>query len=254
MEQTITSRDNERVKHAVKLASSAAFRAQEGLLFAEGPRLCLDLAATLAPVRLFATAQTLAQWPALCGLAPETYTVGGHVAEKLSTTRSTQGAFGLFRLPAAGWEALHPEKGVLLCDTVQDPSNVGTMIRTAAGLGYGGVVLAGPCADPYSPKMLRAGMGAVGRVPVVLEADPLAAARRLKGLGCTLVATALEGAVPLADAAPKRPVALLMGNEGAGLSSGLLAAADLRVAIPMKNGVDSLNVAAAAAILMYALR
>lgn len=250
MEQ-ITSRDNDKVKHAVKLASSSAFRAQAGLLFAEGPRLCLDLALNLEPVRLFAAEETLAQWPALAALAPETYLVGGHVAEKLSTTRSTQGAFGLFRLPAPDWNTLRPEKGVLLCDAVQDPANVGTMIRTAAGLGFGGVVLAGPCADPYSPKMLRAGMGAVGRVPVLMEDDPLEAAERLKAAGCTLVAAALEGAVPLNEAEHARPVALLVGNEGAGLSAGLLAAAGLRVAIPMENGVESLNVAAAAAILMY---
>lgn len=92
--EAITSRDNAKVKYAVRLAASAAFRAEEGLFFAEGPRLCLDLARRLPADCLFATQKALDAWPEAEQLAPTLYVVEPHVAEKLGGTKNTQGMYG----------------------------------------------------------------------------------------------------------------------------------------------------------------
>jgi TrmH family RNA methyltransferase len=253
----VTSRGNPRVKYALRLAASAAARAEEGLFFAEGVRLCLDLAQCLKPEVVFATEAALTGVPKLRQLGGELVPVAEGVAEKLAVTGGPQGVFALFPLPDAGWDSLRPARGLLLCEALQDPANVGAVVRTAAGLGLGGVVLAAGgglgAADPTNPKALRASMGALARLPVVCAGDSVHAAARLKAAGVRLIAAAARGGVLLEKERNVAPFALMLGNEGAGLSEALLAAADVRVAIPMHNGVESLNVAAAAAIMMYAL-
>lgn len=248
----ITSRDNARVKQAVRIARDAVVRAETGLFFAEGLRLCQDLAAVQKPVVAFVEQWLAQQQPGLLQLAGETFVVSGPVAEKLAETKNTQGLFCLFPIPQGGMELLQPQKGVLLCEAIQDPANLGAMLRCAAGLGLGGVVLSPGCADPYGPKALRAAMGATLRQAVVCGIPLEQAARQLKAQGCTLYAAALdEKAAPLPGLAPKRPFGLLVGNEGAGLSPQAIALSDERVYIPMDNGMESLNLATAAAVLIY---
>ncbi len=249
--ERITSRENERVKCTLRLASSAALRREQGLFFAEGLRLCLDLAACLPWQTAFFTEEVLAEEPRVADLSAEAFLVNDSVAQKLSATKTTQGLFGVFRLPQAVLEDLDVSKGVLLAEHIQDPANVGAMLRSAAAFGFGGVVLAGNCADPFGPKVLRASMGAVGRLPVVVQDDIQQAAGALHKAGATLYASALQGAAPLAQVAVQRPFVLLVGNEGAGLSAEVLALADERVCIPMHAGVDSLNAAVAASVLMF---
>lgn len=253
MEQAITSRANERVKYAGKLAASAAFRAQEGLFFAEGARLCADLAQML-PVKLaFYTEAMLAARPEVAHMAQEGLLVSDGVAEKLGDTKTPQGLFCLVQMPKATLADINPAAGVLLCENMGDPANVGAMIRSAAGLGLGGVVLGPGCADAFSPKALRASMGAVGRIPVVSCAVDAAVAH-LRTAGAMVLATTLEGAVPYTQAPAGQPFVLMVGNEAAGLSAEAVALADMRITIPMHRGVESLNAAAAATALMFWLR
>lgn len=255
MQSTITSRDNERVKYARHIAESASFREGESVFFAEGRRLCLDLAQRLRPVAVFVTERCLAgfgQPPP--GLFDDAFVVSESVAQKLADAKTPQGLFCLFETPRAQLDDLDVGKGVLLCQQVQDPANVGAILRSAAGLGFGGAVLTDNCADPFAPKALRASMGALGRVPVVRGESLAAAASYLKGKGATLYAAALQNAVPLCEVKADGPFALLIGNEGAGLSGEALALAHQAVCIPMQNGVESLNAAAVAAVMMYALK
>ena len=247
----ITSRANAKIKYAAHLAESAAFRAEEGLFFAEGKKLCLDLAARFACRTVFFTEKALRDAPALESLAPESYLLAPPVAEKLSETKSTQGVFALLETPCHTLADICLPQGVLVCETLQDPANVGAVLRTAAGLGWGGVVLAAGCADAFSPKALRASMGGAGRVPVVQAKSAAAACEALRAAGGVVYAAALQGAKPLAAVPLRCPPVLLIGNEGAGLSQEALRAADESVFLPMQNGVESLNAAAAAAILMY---
>lgn len=254
MQSYISSRENERVKYACHVAKSAAFRESEGLFFAEGRRLCQDLAKKLRPAMVFVSEACLQMLDADMPLLQDAFVVHESVAQKLAGTQSPQGLFCLFETPKAALAAVDAKKGVLLCENLQDPANVGAVLRSAAGLGFGGAVLLGESADPFSPKALRAGMGAQARLPLVCGESLAGAASFLKAAGVMLLAAALQNAVPLAEAGAKPPFALLIGNEGAGLSAGALAAADKAVYVPMHNGVESLNAAAAAAVMMYALK
>lgn len=254
MQTTITSRDNERVKYARHIAESASFREGEGVFFAEGRRLCLDLAQRLRPVAVFVTERCLEGFAQPPEWFDDAFVVSESVAQKLADAKTPQGLFCLFETPHARLDDLDVDKGVLLCQQVQDPANVGAMLRSAAGLGFGGAVLTDNCADPFAPKALRASMGALGRVPVARGESLAAAASFLKAKGAVLYAAALQNAVPLHEVKADGPFALMIGNEGAGLSGEALALADQAVCIPMQNGVESLNAAAAAAVMMYALK
>ena len=141
---------------------------------------------------------------------------------------------------------------ILVCPAVQDPTNLGSIIRTAAALGCAGVVLGRKCADPFSRRVLRVSMGAALHLPVV-ESDNLAedllALRRAK---YELAGTVIDApAEPLATFRPPPRLALLLGSEGHGLAPEWLAHCDRRLTIPMRLGIDSLNVAVAAAIVLY---
>ncbi len=185
--------------------------------------------------------------------------VGVRTLQQLADTETPQGIVAVVepRAWTADDLALSPGAVALVIDGVQDPGNVGTLIRTAHALGAAGTVVLRGTADPTSPKALRGAMGATFRHPVVALDDAafVAWARRH---GVTLWAAAADG-VPLgrAVAAPQGggqragPVAVIVGNEGAGIRPQLNAVAAQRVAIPLAPGAESLNVAVAAGILLY---
>lgn len=251
MQKEITSRDNDTVKYVCRLSASASFRAEEGLFFAEGKKLCFDLAASLPVRSVFYTEDFVNNCPEAADLAQDRYQIKDHVAEKMSETKTPQGLFCLFEIPTSGLAEMDANKGILLCENLQDPANVGAIIRSAAAFGFGGVVLSSGSADPFSPKALRACMGTVGRIPLLCKQDITKTAQELAQNGVMVYATALQNAVPLATATIQRPCALLIGSEGAGLSKAALEAAGQTVYIPMHYGVESLNAAAAASVLLY---
>ena len=255
MPSEITSRDNERVKYARRVAASAEARREEGVFFAEGLRLCLDLAQNVRPQTVFVTEALLEERPELETLGVETFLVKDGVAQKLAETRSPQGLFCLFATPAAAQSALRCEDGVLLCEAMQDPANVGAVVRSAAGLGFGGVVFTHGSADAFGPKALRAGMGSVLRLPVLQGADTKETVLALRGAGVRWYAAAAPADSLAAHRADKKPpFGLMIGNEGAGLVPDSMAMADERLHVPMRAGVESLNAAAAAAVLMYEMK
>jgi TrmH family RNA methyltransferase len=142
---------------------------------------------------------------------------------------------------------------VIACD-VQDAGNFGALVRVAEAGGASGFVAAGRSADPFGWKTLRGSMGSVLRLPVLrLPSSEEAVALARRG-GCRIVATAPRRGEPLFDAELKGPLAILVGGEGAGLPPGLVGSADTTVMIPMEGPVESLNVAVAAAILVYEVR
>ena len=141
---------------------------------------------------------------------------------------------------------------IVVCPDVQDPTNLGSIIRSAAAFGCAAVVLGGQCADPLSRRVLRVSMGAALHLPVCESRDLAGDLRQLASNGYELIATVLDPAAePLA--AVKRPVklALLLGSEGHGLGAEWQDLAHRRVTIPMYRGIDSLNVAVAAAVFLH---
>ncbi len=252
--QHITSRENDTVKYVRRLASSGSFRTQEGLFFAEGLRLCTDLAERLSPRYVFCTEKLLKAHPHLATLGEECITIGESVAEKLAETRTTQGLFCVFKRPRHGLEQLKPAQGLLLCEQLQDPGNVGAVLRSAAAFDYGGVLFVGG-ADPFSPRALRASMGSVLRVPSLSFSSVDDAMCSAQEMQVRVYAAAANGKKP-ADLRTQEtsPFLLMVGNEGAGLSKEAFAHAQETVCIPMHNGVESLNAAVAASVLMFSFK
>jgi TrmH family RNA methyltransferase len=134
---------------------------------------------------------------------------------------------------------------------VQDPGNLGAVVRTAEAAGATGLMACGPSADPYSWKALRGAMGSTFRLPVPERMTLAGALAAVKGRGLRVVAAAPRGGTPMHACDLRRPVALLLGGEGPGLSDEALDQADRRVSIPMRPPVESLNVAVSAAVLLY---
>ncbi|PIC80487.1 RNA methyltransferase [Sporosarcina sp. P18a] len=175
------------------------------------------------------------------------------VAKEISETEQTQGVFAYCRQPQYEETDQHQWKRVLLIDAVQDPGNIGTMIRTADAAGLDAVILGKGCADPFNPKTVRSAQGSHFHIPVVRE-ELSVWIDRLKSHHVPIIGTGLQQAVSLDELQTHTSFALLVGNEGSGVDSELLSQADHVVKIPLYGQAESLNVAVATGILLYTLR
>jgi len=171
--------------------------------------------------------------------------------DRLATTEQTQGVLAVIRMPPASLDALRVDARSLfvVLDALQDPGNVGTIVRTALAFGVTGLIALPGTAEVTSPKTLRASMGAAFHLPVVSAGDDVVASWLARHR--VTVATASAGGDPFEQVTLPRPAAIVLGNEGAGARSRVAAAARHRLAIPLRGGVESLNVAVAAGILLH---
>ena len=252
----ITSRDNAKIKYACKLAASAAFRQSENAFLAEGLKLCLELAkGTLLKV-LYYTERAFEKAPELAALPGEHYLIQEHVAEKLAGVQANQGVFGVFALPAFDADVLHTGGHYLALERVQDPGNVGTLLRSAAAFGFDAVILGGGCASPWGGKTLRASMGAVAKMPILETEDLPATLARLRAQGVVCLAAALYNSKPLSEVSTQQPsgVCVVIGSEGQGLTQQTIDACDSAVRIPMTDRIESLNAGIAGSVLLWQFR
>jgi TrmH family RNA methyltransferase len=186
----------------------------------------------------------------------EVITVTTAVMDALSPVRSSSAIVALADRPAAGGTAMYagPAALVVMAIDVQDPGNLGAIVRVAEAGGATGVVAAGACADPFGWKALRGSMGSALRLPIAVTPDADAAIGAARRAGCRIVATTPRSGQPLFDARLVGPSMLLIGGEGAGLPHAIIKMADERVTIPMAVSVESLNAAVTAALLVYEAR
>lgn len=182
--------------------------------------------------------------------------VAPHVAEKLAGTKSSQGVFVLFETPQTDPALLDSARRILALEGVQDPGNVGTLLRSAAAFGFDAVVLGPGCAAPFSPKTLRSSMGAAGRLPVVHTENLPGTLHRLRERGVTCLAAALYHSRPLDEEGRDFPagVCVVIGSEGQGLTDETVQACDAAVRIPMTDRVESLNAGVAGSVLLWHFR
>ena len=182
--------------------------------------------------------------------------VSGAVLNALSPVNSPTGVVASARKPRiAGGAVLQPAPALVLAAAVlQDPGNAGAMIRSAAASGATGVVFDQASADPWGWKALRASMGSVFRIPVVRAPSLAAAIEAWRGAGMRIAAAVPHGGGGMHEVDWREPSALLIGGEGEGRPDEIADAADFRVSVPMCNGVESLNAAVAAAVLLYEAR
>ncbi|CAJ1497541.1 RNA methyltransferase [[Mycobacterium] kokjensenii] len=241
-----------RVVAAVKLHRHAA-RKREQRFLAEGPNLIEAAISRGLVLEVFATeAAADRHHDLLTSAQVPVRAVTERAAKALSDTVTPTGMVAVCDLPQPQLAEVLPGSGlVAVAVGVSEPGNAGTLIRLGHAMGAGAVVLAGHSVDPYNGKCLRASTGSIFAVPVVVEPDTDAVIAALRAAGLRILATALDGAVDLADADLTAPTAWLFGPEAHGLAPEIAAAADQRVRIEMPGDAESLNVAAAAAICLY---
>ena len=259
MPVTITSRKNELVREFLNLSSSASYRKEQKRIPLEGARLCADAAESgLRAVLLFYTEEAESKYgqylSAIRKTAPDEFLVSQSVAQALSDTKNPQGVFSVCARPVEGEALPSVESGkhILMIENIQDPANLGAVLRTAEAVGIGSVVLAGDCCDIFSPKALRAGMGAAFRLSVYIFKDASETLTRLNEAGFrTFAAVPDSTALPITEIDFSKPAAAVIGNEGNGLTQEAISACSERVTIPMAGRAESLNAAASAAIIMW---
>jgi TrmH family RNA methyltransferase len=266
----VGARNRERDLHRVSISMTSSLqttirdlhrrrgRERRGLALAEGIRLLEEVLETGIAIRgvaaspaLESTTRGKALKAALEARGIRVEDVTEADLEALADTEHPQGVVAVIEPRGWAFEDIRVGPGalVLVLDGVQDPGNVGTILRSALGFG---VALKGT-ADLTNPKVIRAAMGASFRLPAVSAApDELIAWARLQRVELWVADTSGDPVARLPRKGPGRnPVALIVGNEGAGVSQSLDAAAERRVAIPLAQGVESLNVAVATGILLY---
>lgn len=249
----ITSTSNPRIKELVLLGKKSKERREQGVFLAEGPKMFKE-----APKEwikeLYVTESYLLDEKNQDSLAGLEYEVlAEHVMKAACGTRAPQGVLAVVSVPE--WE-LHSiagqERGCFLfLENIQDPGNLGTMIRTAEAAGISAVIASPGTADLYNPKTIRATMGSIYRMPCFMEQDFTGAVRRLKEAGAKIYAAHLKGSKMYDEPDYKEKCGFLIGNEGSGLTDEAAALADEYIKVPMEGRAESLNAAVAAAILMY---
>lgn len=245
----IESTRNDTVKRARSLAARKG-RLEHGLHFIEGERLVREAVisgASIAEGFIEPGHEDMARM--LEGAGARVYTVTRPVLESLAQTDTPQWVCATVRTPSAGLPESWPAGLIVALDCVQDPGNMGTVIRTADAMGAAGVLLGKGCADPFAPKPMRASMGSVYHLPVwqggLEEELP-----RLKGQGFRLICGHLEGGGELPE--PGEKCVLIIGNEGSGVSEPVAAMCQ-KYRLPMYGRAESLNASVAAGILIYEL-
>ncbi|MGB9305910.1 MAG: RNA methyltransferase [Mycobacterium sp.] len=241
------------VAAAVKLQRHVGRRRAKCFL-AEGPNLVGAAAARGLVREVFVTESAAERHASLLdGRRWPVHLVTDRAAKALSDTVTPVGLVAVCEMSATRLEDVLAGSPRLIAVAVEigEPGNAGTLIRIADAMGAAAVVLAGHSVDPYNGKCLRASAGSIFSVPVVVASEAHEAVTALRAAGLRLLATTVDGEMPLDQADLSAPTAWLFGPEAHGLPADIAAAADHRVRIPMSGGAESLNVAAAAAICLY---
>lgn len=249
----ITSPANERLKHARRVRDGR----EDGLIFIEGERLveeCLQSGLALSacfhsPDSSARTIKILSQIAERgCPLFP----TANAVLETVSDTVNTQGIIVLATLPIYTVDQVLSAGKLIVCvDAIQDPGNLGTILRTAEAAGANGILSLKGSVDAYAPKTLRSAMGSAFRLPIATDITPDELLAKSQATGLKVVATMAEGETSYCHFDWQQPSVVVFGNEANGVRPELLQRADQRIRIPLRPPVESLNVAAAAAAILF---
>lgn len=251
----ITSQTNPRIKNIVQLQQKSKARREQDCFVIEGENLFLEVPLDSIVEAYYTKACLL--YPKqeiidkLAGLVQSRIAeeVSEEVFKKISDTQSPQGILCVVK--RSHYEIPMDADSYILLENLQDPGNLGTIIRTAEGAGVGAVLLSEGCVDLYSPKTVRATMGSLFRMTVCTDVKLLDCIEKLRARGVKVYATYLPGSVPYTEPDYSGPTAFVIGNEGNGLTTACAEACDERIRIPMSGQLESLNASVAAALVMY---
>lgn len=262
MREIITSAKNQQLKNVAALLKSKKERDEQGLFVVEGLRIFTDTMNSAAElIEKIYMSETfyntvlpeLSKKQATGRYEEKTELVKDSVFDSISGTVSPQGILCVVRKPQHSLDdILSASKGkYLVLENIQDPGNLGTMVRTAEAAGVSGIIMSSDTADIFNPKVTRATMGSIFRVPFVYCEDFCGAVRSLAKAGIEVFAAYLHGGRPYGEVTFPERYAIMIGNEGNGLTDDAVNAASQRVFIPMQGQIESLNAAIAAAVLMF---
>lgn len=256
---TVTSKDNQWVKEWRRLNDSAKYRRESGLFAIEGARLCADaLRSNVSLQAVLYTSSALAAYgnvvEPLLAAADTAVEISPELSRYMGDTMNPQGVFCIAKMLD---NSLIIDKINIIgtysaLEDIQDPGNMGTIIRTAEALGLDGILLSDGCCDIYNPKVLRASMGGVFRMPLMRVGDMAQTVVTLQEKGLTAFACVVDAsATPITEADMGKGAVALIGNEGNGLRAETVAVCKHSVTIPMAGRAESLNASMAAGIILW---
>lgn len=254
--EKITGKNNDLIKNVKKLLSSSKVRREQGLFVLEGARLVFDVLNSFYKVKYFLITEDAykkysLQADVMSASCESSYMISEEISEKLSDTKSTQGIFAVCCMKTDSAFSLADNGRFIALDNVQDPGNLGTIVRTAEALGIDGVIVGGGC-DIYNPKVLRASMGSMLRINIMHTDDLSGFLLSLKSNGITLYATSPNSsAKPITEIDFSDGGVCVIGNEANGVSSEIMNLCDCMITIKMLGRAESLNAAVAASITMW---
>ena len=251
----ISSKDNKIIKNISKLISKAKYRKEQGLFVVEGLRLCTDAIRSGAEIETFiCTEDAMLKHPdsvsELEASAKSSYIVTSNIFSVLSDTKTPQGVICVVKALDNKPQFDKIINKYVLLQNMQDPSNLGAVLRSADALGFSGVILTKDCCDIYSPKVCRASMGAIFRVPFTICEDECTFVTEFNKNGTSYAAVVRNG-TSITEFNYDNTALICIGNEGNGLTDDLVKVCTHPVTIPMKGNAESLNAAAAAGIIMW---
>ena len=253
----ISAKDNELIKQVSALMSSAKRRRESGSFAAEGVRLCADGVQSGAEALCFlytdaARKKYSAEFGLVSSSAGRCEEISESLFKKIADTQNPQGFMCVFKKLDKNDKSytINNQGRYAALENIQDPSNMGTILRTAEALGADGVILSEDCCDIYSPKVVRGSMGAVFRLPILIEGSLPEWFARYPQLN-TYAAVVDSDAKRVTEITFKEPCAVVIGNEGNGIRPGTVAACRHSITIPMNGKAESLNASVAAAILIW---
>mgnify|MGYP000796205427 CR=1 FL=1 len=257
----ITSTSSSQVKHVISLLSKARERKKNKEYVVEGVRMVSEVPADLL-VKIYMSERFHSNNPEYVhelvkkqGISSDNIEiVADNVFDRMSQTQTPQGIMAVVRMTDTDLEGILSDKHnplLLISENLQDPGNLGTIVRMAEGAGVTGIIMSSNTVDIYNPKTIRSTMGSLYRVPVIYVDDICEAADVCKSKGVTVYAAHLKGTDNYNKKDYTNPTAFMIGNEGNGLTDKLADKADEYVRIPMQGEVESLNAAIACTILTY---
>ncbi len=253
--KVVTSLTNPTIK-AVRALHLRKARQESGLFLVEGLKSVSEAVDLGRRPRILLYGAAVGDHPLVrraASFAEETLKVGPAVLEKISRRDNPQMVLGVFEQVFQPLETLDPTAAAcwVALETVRDPGNLGAIIRTADAAGCGAVILVGECCDPFSLEAVRATMGSIFAVPIV-KCDRESFITWRRGWPGSVIGTLLTASTDFRSVAYREPSLILMGNEQAGLTPEMAAACDVAVKIPMRGRADSLNLAVATGVMIYA--
>ena len=254
---TLTSKDNPHIKNAVKLKKSAKYRKQSGCFIAEGVRVCMDAYLSKAQIEAFFVTESAMDknredFKKLSEIAANTYLVSDSLFALISDTQTPQGFLCVIKRldKSAEFDTIKNGGKFLALENLQDPNNLGTILRSAEAFGVSGVIMSDDCCDIYNPKVVRGSMGAVFRLNII-ETGSLPEFFEKKPQFNTYAAVVDSSADKVTDVDFEEPCAVVIGNEGNGIRVETADACRRRITIPMNGKAESLNASVAAAVLIW---